>query len=154
MKKKKNINIDLFNRKNDEINLDIFSIDEIDRIKLDLLIKNPIFKANFKTQNNKTNLFNQNDNAKRFYYYHLHRKKKDKIIDRGNPPCTKYNPKYTSIFKRTASSPSWNTMKGRKELFESKVEQHPFYLEHKNILDTMAGKSFINLKKQKKLKKK
>ena len=150
---KKNINIDLFNRKDDEINLDIFSIDEIDRIKLDLLIKNPIFKANFKTQNNKTNLFNQNDNAKRFYYYHLHRIKKDKIIDRGNPPCTKYNPKYTSIFKRTASSPSWNTMKGRKELFESKVEQHPFYLEHKNILDTMAGKSFINLKKQKKLKK-
>ena len=150
---KKNINIDLFNKKNDEINLDIFSIDEIDRIKLDLLIKNPIFKANFKIQTNKTNLSNQNDDSKKLYYYHLHKKKKEKIIDRGNPPCTRYNPKYSSIFKRTASSPSWNVMKGRKELFDIKTDQHPFYIEHKNILDSMAGKSFINLKKQKKLKK-
>ena len=122
--------------------MDIFSIDESDRIKLELLIKNPIFKANFKTQTNKTNLFNQNDNSKKFYYYHLHKKKKEKIIDRGNPSCTKYNPKYSSIFKRTPSSPSWNMMKGRKEIFDIKVEQHPFYIEHKNIFGYYGGEIF------------
>jgi len=42
-------------------------------------------------------------------------------------------------------------MKGRDNIFEKKVDQHPFYIEHENILDTMAGKTFIDMKKQQQL---
>ena len=85
-----------------------------------------------------------------------------------NPPCTKYNPKYTSIFKRSASTPAWSTMRGRDDIFirrddnfvrkddisggkddiSVKRDEHLFYIQHGNILDTMAGKSFIDMKKQ------
>ena len=150
-KEPKNKNLEIF-KKNNEINLDIFSIDEFDNINLDEIIKNPILKANNKAKTSKLNLFNQNSNSKKYYYNHLQRKKKEKILDKGVPPCTKYNPRYTSIFKRSASSPSWSRTKGRGELFEQKVDQHPFYIEHKSILKTMAGKAFINMRKQKKFK--
>ena len=150
-KEPKNKNLEIF-KKNNEINLDIFSIDEFDNINLDEIIKNPILKANNKAKTRKLNLFNQNSNSKKYYYNHLQRKKKEKILDKGVPPCTKYNPRYTSIFKRSASSPSWSRTKGRGELFEQKVDQHPFYIEHKSILKTMAGKAFINMRKQKKFK--
>ena len=146
-----NKNAELLIKANDD-NLDIFSIDETDKLKLEQLAKNSLLKEEKKSQTNKINSFNQNSNSKKFYYYHIFKKKKEKKMDRGNPPCTKYNPRYTSIFRRTASSPSWSTMKARGKLFEQKVDEHPFYIKHKNILDTMAGKSFIDMKKQKQIK--
>ena len=100
-KEPKNKNLEMF-KKNNEINLDIFSIDEFDNINLDEIIKNPILKANNKAKKSKLNLFNQNTNSKKYYYNHLQRRKKEKILDKGVPPCTKYNPRYTSIFKRSA----------------------------------------------------
>ena len=134
---------------------DIFTIDETDKLKLEELAKTPVSKANVVQKNkmnqNKNNTINQTNNSKRFYYYHIHKKKKEKPQVQGNPPCTKYNPKYTSIFRRSASSPPWMTMKGRDNIFEKKVDQHPFYIEHENILDTMAGKTFIDMKKQQQL---
>ena len=89
------------------------------------------------------------DNSRKryFHYYDLHKKKKKKITVHKNPLCTKYSPKYTSILKRSASTPTWSTMKGREDIFKQ-ADQHPFYLEHDDILNTIAGKSFIDMKKQ------
>ena len=134
-----------------EDTLDIFNIDETDKIKLDEITKTPVSKAIAlkKTIINKEKINQMNQMNKKFYYYHIQRQKKIKLPIQGNPPCTKYNPKYTSIFRRDATSPPWSTMKGRGNIFGIKVEQHPFYIQHKNILDTMAGKTFIDMKKQK-----
>jgi hypothetical protein len=145
-----NKNKDIFKKNNDD-GFDIFTIDDTDKLKLEELTKSPIsnplsFQKN-KKDKNKINKLNQSN--KKFYYYHLHKKTKEKIGIQSNPPCTKYNPKYTSIFPRSASSPPWMTMKARTKLFDNKVDEHPFYIEHENILDTMAGKGFIDMKKQK-----
>ena len=152
--------------KKGEDTFDIFTIDETDKAKLEELAKEGVPKSSSKykqiqkkqnKKNNKKNTFRiqsalNNDNSrKRYYhYYDMHRKKKNKITVQDNPPCTKYNPKYTSIFKRSASTPAWSTMRGRDNYI--KRDEHPFYIEHENILDTMAGKSFIDMKKQSKNK--
>ena len=159
--------------KKGEDTFDIFTIDETDKAKLEELAKEGVPKSSSKykqiqkkqnKKKNKKNTFRiqsalNNDNSrKRYYhYYDMHRKKKNKIT----PPCTKYNPKYTSIFKRSASTPAWSTMRGRDDIFVRKddisekkddtlprKDEHLFYIKHENILDTMAGKSFIDMKKQ------
>ena len=43
-------------------------------------------------------------------------------------------------------------MKGRDNIFESKIDERKNYIEHENILDTMAGKAFIDMKKQKQIR--
>jgi hypothetical protein len=72
--------------------------------------------------------------------------KKSEII---NPPCTRYNPKYDYILKAAKALPLWEKTTGRiypkKDTFE-----HNFYLQHDNIEDTMAGKTFIDMSKQSK----
>ena len=140
--------------KKGEDTFDIFTLDETDKVKLEELAKEGIKpKTTQKVQikNNKKNIFRAQstiDNSRKSYhYYDLHRKKKNKITIHENPPCTKYNPKYTSIFKRSVSTPAWSTMRGREDIFQ-KADEHPFYIEHDNILDTMAGKAFIDMKKQ------
>ena len=142
-------------KKNADDAFDIFAIDETDKLKLEELtgtpVPNPINLQINKSTQNKNSIINQQNNSNKYYYYNIHRKKKEKIQIQENPPCTKYNPKYTSIFRRSASSPSWMTMKGRDLFFGKKVDEHPFYIEHENILDTMAGKAFIDMKKQKQL---
>ena len=87
-----NKNAELLKKANDD-NLDIFSIDETDKLKLEQLAKNSLLKEEKKSQTNKINSFNQNSNSKKFYYYHIFKKKKKKKMDRENPPCTKYNPR-------------------------------------------------------------
>ena len=142
-------------KKNADDAFDIFSIDETEKLKLEELTRTPVSKA-INLQKNKlsqNDAINPLNNSKKFYYYNLHKKKKakEKVQIQGNPPCTKYNPKYTSIFRRSASSPPWMTMKGRETLFKKKADEHPFYIEHENILDNMAGKTFIDMKKQRQL---
>ena len=154
--------------KKGEDTFDIFTIDETDKAKLEELAKEGVPKSSSKykqiqkkqnKKNKKKNAFRvqsalNNDNSrKRYYhYYDMHRKKKNKVSVQENPPCTKYNPKYTSIFKRSASTPAWSTMRGRDDACVKKDERI-FYREHENILDTMAGKSFIDMKKQPRNKK-
>ena len=145
--------------KKGEDTFDIFSIDETDKEKLEELAKEGVKpknaqkkqsinkKNNFRTQNT-----NNNTRKRYFHYYDSHRKKKNKMAKQENPSCTKYNPKYSSILKRSVSTPAWSTMRGRHDLF-SPADQHPFYIEHDNILDTMAGKAFIDMKKQPREKK-
>ena len=146
--------------KKGEETLDIFTIDESDKAKLEELAKEGLPESSLKykqlqnkqNKNNNKNKFRtqsalNNNSRKRYYhYYDLHRRKKVKVAVQQNPPCTKYNPKFDSVLKRSASTPSWATMKGRND--NTKVDNHPFYIEHENILDNMAGKSFIDMKKQ------
>ena len=140
--------------KKGEDTFDIFTLDETDKTKLNELAKEGVKpKITHKNQinTNKKNIFRSqstiNNSRKSYHYYDLHRKKKNKISKHENPPCTKYNPKYTSIFKRSISTPAWSTMRAREDIFK-KADEHPFYIEHDNILDTMAGKAFIDMKKQ------
>ena len=86
---------------------------------------------------------------KKRYQYHFdsHLKNMKKREIHNNPSCTKYNPKYDSILRGVKSLPLWEKITGRihpkKEVFE-----HKFYLQHENIEDTMAGKTFIDMSKQ------
>ena len=91
---------------------------------------------------------NQKKNLKnnyKFHDYHMsHLKKKETEF---NPCCTKYNPKYDSIKKVPQSIPSWEKQSGRKTP-KKKDSCDEFYIEHKDIIDTMAGSSFIDMSKQ------
>ena len=148
-----NKNQELYKKNVDDI-YDIFTIDETDKLKLEELAKSPLSNtinaAKEKINKNKKNKLNKTNNSQKLYYYHLHRKKNEneKITVPENPPCTKYNPRYTSIFRRSPSSPSWMTMRAKSSIFDKKIDDHPFYIEHDNILDTMAGKVFIDMNKQ------
>ena len=62
------------------------------------------------------------------------------------PNCTKYNPKYDIILKRTPSCPSWSTLTSRKNYI--KEDNFPFYINPQNILDKTTGKTFIDMSKQ------
>jgi hypothetical protein len=61
-----------------------------------------------------------------------------------NPSCTKYNPKYNCVLKAPQSIPSWEKQLGRKP-FKQKEVCDKFYLEHDDIIDTMAGSAFIDM---------
>ena len=146
----------IYYRKSGEEALDIFDVDETDKLKIDEITKTPVTNIislkKKRLNKDRINKLRQSNNSKKFYhYYNIQKQKKMKLPFQGNPPCTKYNPKYTSIFRRDASSPPWVTMKGRGNIFQKKVDQHPFYIQHRNILDTMAGKTFIDMKKQRQI---
>ena len=119
----------------DENYVDIFSVNK---------------KCKSQSPNSKNNSFLQKRKKSKKYVYHDKHmqnleKMKRKVIP--NPSCTKYNPKYDSILKGAKSLPLWEKTTGRiypkKETFE-----HNFYLQHDNIEDTMAGKTFIDMSKQ------
>ena len=76
------------------------------------------------------------------YFFYKKKENKNKI----EPSCTKYNPKYEAILKRSASSPSWKSMQGRKD--NTKRDNFPFYIKQDLIQKHMAGKSFIDFSKQ------
>jgi hypothetical protein len=79
-----NKNAELLKKANED-NLDIFSIDETDKLKLERFAKSPILKNEKKSETNKVNSFNQNNNSKKFYYYHIFKKKKKKWIGGIHP---------------------------------------------------------------------
>jgi hypothetical protein len=159
--------------KKGEDTFDIFTIDEADKAKLEDLAKDGVKPKTAQQNKSKRNIFRVQSaidyqRKRNYHYYDLHRKKKNKITAHENPPCTKYNPKYNSILKRSVSAPAWSTIKGRDDIFKvadhrdqsqipdplspnkkkRKKDQSPSYRKHDNILDTMAGKAFIDMKKQ------
>ena len=148
--------------KNDDF--DIFTIEEPDKENLDDLAKEIIKEKTYniikrkkevknkdETKNkidmNKSNAsINTSFNSKSKYYYHINHVKKIKkkfLV----PPCTKYNPKYDSILRRSASTPLWKTATGRKEK-KKDIYDFPYYLNHELIQDNMTGKIFIDFSKQ------
>ena len=88
-------------------------------------------------------------NKEKYKYHDKHMKNLKKKEEQFNPSCTKYNPNYDSI-KRTRSIPSFDKLVGRKPPQKKEICDK-FYIEHENILDTMAGKTFIDMKKQQQL---
>ena len=76
---------------------------------------------------------------------HMQNLKKKEV--RFNPTCTKYNPKYDTILRTARSLPSWEKQIGRKQ-FKKKDICDKFYIEHENLIDTMAGSAFIDMSKQ------
>ena len=146
-------------------NFDIFTIEEPDKENLDDIAKEiikekieKIIKRKSETKykgkekdkkdiDNKPNInINKSFNLKSKYYFHnKHVKKfKKKFLV---PPCTKYNPKYDSILRRSVSTPLWKSVTGRKEK-KKDIYDFPFYLDHELIQDNMAGKIFIDFSKQ------
>ena len=91
--------------------------------------------------------FLSNEHKKRYRFHDSHMKNLKKKEKQDNPSSTKYNPKYNTILKGVKSLPLWEKLTGRdkpkKQLFGYK-----FYLKHNDIMDTMAGKSFIDMSKQ------
>lgn len=76
---------------------------------------------------------------------HMQNLKKKEV--RFNPTCTKYNPKYDTILKTARSLPSWEKQIGRKQSKKKDVCDK-FYIEHENLIDTMAGSAFVDMSKQ------
>ena len=83
----------------------------------------------------------------RYKYHDLHMKNLKKRETESIPSCTKYNPKYDSILRAVQSLPSWEKQIGRKPI-EKKDRCDKFYIEHEELIDTMAGNAFIDMSKQ------
>ena len=138
-----------------ENDFDIFTIEDPDKENLDDIAKDIIKKhiKKVKTEKKeKRDSFNTNNSkinelkSKSKYFYHnnhVNKKRKEDMV----PSCTKYNPKYDAILRRSASSPLWKYVTGRKEPKKDKYD-FPFYLSQDLIQDNMAGKAFIDFSKQ------
>ena len=85
-------------------------------------------------------------NKEKYKYHDKHMKNLKKKEEQFNPSCTKYNPNYDSI-KTTRSIPSFDKLVGRKPPQKKEICDK-FYIEHENIINTMAGNVFIDMSKQ------
>ena len=54
---------------------------------------------------------------------HVNKKRKEDMV----PSCTKYNPKYDALLRRSASSPLWKYVTGRKEHKKEKRNDNSKY---------------------------
>ena len=127
-----------------EDNIDIFRIESIDLLKEN--------KNDTKTKSN-IPLSTSNKNKKRngipeekLYYHNKHVKEGTVIKKQYVPGCTKYNPRYNYILKRSASAPEWRTMTKRKDYI--KKDETKFNIDPPNILNNKAGKAFVDMSKQ------
>ena len=126
----------------EEINdIDIFSITKTEKLNLKRIKTN----KNYKKINNF--LKKTNKKRKKYIYHDFHMKNLKKKEVQNYPSCTKYNPKYNSIRKDVKSLPLWEKITGR-IYHKKKDSEHKFYLQHENIENTMAGKTFIDMSKQ------
>ena len=88
----------------------------------------------------------KNLNKEKYKYHDKHMKNLKKKEEQLNPSCTKYNPNYNSIM-RSRSIPSFNKLVGRKPPQKKEICDK-FYIEHEDIINTMAGNAFIDMSKQ------
>ena len=166
------IKLEIKSKDND---FDIFTIEEPDKEKLDDIAKEIIKKSIQKIEKRNSEKLNNNSNNKKEkeknkkenekekekinnnslnlklqVKYFFHCKNHKKIIKKKKfmvPPCTKYYPKYYAILRRSASTPLWKSLTGRKDTKKDKYD-FPFYMKHELIQDNMAGKIFIDFSKQ------
>ena len=134
-----------------EEEIDIFSIEEKERQKLeefeDQIEERKIFQKKLKLKEEEEE--KDKDTKKKTMEFKSHRYnfiKKKENKNKVQPSSTKYNPKYDAILRRSISSPSWKFMQGRKN--KIKIDNYPFYLKQDSIQNNMAGKSFIDFSKQ------
>ena len=148
-----NINKLKYELKQDDDDNNIFSIEEKERQKLEDFEENIESKKEYinkleEKEEKKNEKLKQNKSEYITPKYYFTKKKENK--NKLEPSCTKYNPKYDAIMKRSPSSPSWKSMQGRK--YPIQIDNSDFYLKQKLIQENMAGKSFINFRKQRKRK--
>ena len=137
------------NKKIDENDINIFSLEDKEKQKLEdfedeIVEKKKILPEEKKELEQKNNKNNKNKGYTTPKYFFV--KKDDDLKRKIQPSCTKYNPKYDVILKRSASSPSWKLMLGRKDFV--KPDNSLFYFKPDLIQDNMAGKTFIDFSKQ------
>jgi len=118
---------------------DLLNDDNID------IFEDPIEEKKEKKENKYLNQKLYFKTKYKYHDYHMNHLKKREV--EYNPSCTKYNPKYNCILKAPQSIPSWEKQLGRKP-FKQKEVCDKFYLEHDDIIDTMAGSAFIDMSKQ------
>ena len=138
-----NINVE---NKDDDNENNIFSIEEKEKQKIEEFADNIEEKQSFENTKKQRRLQNFQNKKLGFsnHKYHFNMKKENK--NKIPPSCTKYNPKYDIILKKSVSPPSWKSMQGRK--YKIKRDDFPFYLKQELIQNNMAGKSFIDFAKQ------
>ena len=124
----------------------IFSIEEKEKQRLEEFEDNIEERKDYKRFKNeeKQENFKQKKMGFESHKYSFYKKSENK--NKVQPSCTKYNPKYEAILKKSASSPSWKSMQGRKD--NTKIDNFPFYMKQDLIQNNMAGKSFIDFSKQ------
>ena len=138
-------NVNVENQDDDNEN-NIFSIEEKEKQKIEEFVDNIEEKQSFENKKKQRRLQNFQNKKLGFsnHKYHFNMKKENK--NKIPPSCTKYNPKYDIILKKSVSPPSWKSMQGRK--YKIKRDDFPFYLKQELIQNNMAGKSFIDFAKQ------
>ena len=121
--------------------------EEIDIFKVQAkknLNKNSVVKKVKKIIGNEPNYFHRLN--KELYKFHDLRRQKGIIVKPDtSPTCTKYVPSKKLVWKKVINWPKWETMKGRKQLFEGKDGK--FYINHGDIL-TQVNPCFIEMEKQ------
>ena len=121
--------------------------EEIDIFKMQTkkkLNKNSVIKKKRKIGENEPNYFHRLN--KEFYKFHDLRRQKGIIVKPDTTPtCTKYVPNKQLVWRKVINWPGWETMKGRKRLFETKDGK--FYINHGDIL-TQVSPNFIEMEKQ------
>ena len=121
--------------------------EEIDIFKVQVkknLNKNSVVKKVKKIIGNEPNYFHRLN--KELYKFHDLRRQKGIIVKPDtSPTCTKYVPSKKLVWKKVINWPKWETMKGRKQLFEGKDGK--FYINHGDIL-TQVNPCFIEMEKQ------
>lgn len=110
------------------------------------IFEKPVEKKEEKEESSEKSKDEKLISKEKYKYHNIHMKNLKKKEEQYNPSCTKYNPKYDSIMRNT-SVPSFKKQVGRKPL-SKKIICDKFYLEHDNIMDTMAGNIFIDMSKQ------
>ena len=138
-----NVNVE---NKDDDNENNIFSIEEKEKQKIEEFADNIEEKQSFENTKKQRRLQNFQNKKLGFsnHKFHFNMKKENK--NKIPPSCTKYNPKYDIILKKSVSPPSWKSMQGRK--YKIKRDDFPFYLKQELIQNNMAGKSFIDFAKQ------
>ena len=110
------------------------------------IFEKPVEEKEEKEESREKTVDEKVTNKEKYKYHDQHMKNLKKKEEHVNPSCTKYNPKYESI-RRNTSIPSWGKQVGRRPLQKRDICDK-FYLEHDNIMDTMAGNAFIDMSKQ------
>ena len=121
--------------------------EEIDIFKMEAkknLKKTEVIRKKKKFDENAPNYFHRLN--KEYYKFHDQRRQKGIIVKPDTTPtCTKYLPSKKLVWRKVINWPGWQTMKGRKPLFEG--NDGKFYVNHGDIL-TQVGPCFIQMEKQ------
>ena len=102
-------------------------------------------KKEFEIQKMKNQTIPKKKEKINFYYNIKDNKEKNEMKNDTGPPCTKYTPKYTSIYPKVIIGPTWDVISGRKY---KKIEpdEKDFLITHDSIIDN-EKKTLVDMNK-------